>query len=63
MHSDQDEYMAYLDTAEVVKSMLSLGASTTQLTRIPNGYQVPTEVIYDAPLNGLIHLKSRRMRS
>lgn len=46
LHGDQDEYIAYLNTTEVVKSMLSLGATTTQLTRIPNGYHVPTEVIY-----------------
>lgn len=46
LHGDQDEYIAYLNTTEVMKSMLALGSTQSVLTRIPNGYHIPTEVTY-----------------
>ncbi|MDR6197226.1 lipase family protein [Siphonobacter sp. SORGH_AS_0500] len=46
LHGDQDEYIAYLNTAEILKSMEALGSTQSILTRIPNGYHVPTEITY-----------------
>ncbi len=46
LHGDTDEYIPYLNTDKVYESMQKLGATQAQLTTIPNGYHVPTEVVF-----------------
>ncbi len=46
LHGDQDEYIAYLNTTEILQSMQALGSTQSVLTRIPNGYHIPTEITY-----------------